>query len=353
MKKENNLKVVNSLQKIAENLKIFGILIGLATLGMISLPLYFIPSFFHVFLSNNNIGSFLSRTIVMATPLLLGTLGEIYVERSGVTNLGIEGMLAMGAILGVIGAFWTKTPWGGVLLAIVGCSLLSLLFGVVVIEFEGMQIPAGLGLFMFGLGLSGIIGQNYVGKTLPYHFTDIPLPMLSELPFIGPFLFSHGPLVYLTLALVPTMWFILFKTKLGLQIRAVGENPSAADVAGINVFKIRYLCIVIGGALTGMAGSYLSLSWISGWTVGMTGGRGWLIIALTILSLWGPLRALLWAWIFGGIYILQFELQGLGISVRILGMLPFLLPLILLTFILTISEKSGAPSALLESYRRE
>lgn len=299
------------------------------------------------------LGPLLYRSMVAATPLLLGALGEIYAEQSGVLNLGIEGMMATGAILGVIGAFATGTPWGGVALAVLGGGLLSLIFGIVAISFRGLQIPAGLGLFMFGLGLSGVIGSGYVGKDLPYYFTSHPIPVLSQMPIIGEFLFSHGPIVYLALALVPISWFILFKTKLGLNIRAVGENPAAADSGGVNVFKTRYLCVIIGGILAGLAGAFISLSWTPGWTEGMIAGRGWIVIALTIFALWNPLRALFGAWIFGGTFALKYELQGLGIPVRILGMLPFIVALVALALVLIFSERLGAPSALLEAYKRE
>lgn len=297
--------------------------------------------------------AFLSSTMLMATPFILGTLGEIYAERSGVTNLGVEGLMAMGAILGVVGAFTTKSPWGGVLFALLGSGGLALIFGIIVVKLEGMQIPAGLGLFMFGLGLSGVIGSRYVGKTLPYDFTQIPIPVLSEIPIVGKFLFSQSPLGYLSLMLVPVMWFILFETKTGLKIRAVGENPAAADSAGIDIFKIRYVCVFIGGALAGVAGSFLSLFSSPGWTEGMSNGLGWLVIALTILSLWGPLRALFWSWLFGGIFVLQYQLQGFGIPVRILRTLPYLLTVIFLSIFLVFSEKAGAPAALLKPYTRE
>lgn len=331
MKKKAYLKVI------------LWIVIGIITLVLLDVGLQH-----HI-----DIGDFLSRTMVYAAPLLLGTLGEIYAERSGITNLGVEGLIATGAILGVIGAFTVKNPWGGVLLAIVGCGFIAFLFGLVVVKLQGMQIPAGLGLYMFGLGFSGVVGRNYIGKTLPYHFSSFPVPGLKDVPIFGKFLFTHGPLVYLSLLLVPILWFILFKTRLGLQIRSVGENPSAADSGGVNVFMIRYLCIVIGGVLAGLAGCFLSLSLTPGWTEGMSAGKGWLVIALTILSLWGPLRALFWSLLFGGVYVLQYELQGYGIPPQILGMLPFLLTLIFLAIFLVVSEESGAPSALLEPYSRE
>ncbi|KXB00242.1 ABC transporter permease [candidate division MSBL1 archaeon SCGC-AAA833F18] len=291
--------------------------------------------------------------MILATPLTLGTLGEIYAERSGVLNLGIEGMMATGAAVGVIGAFMAKSAVVGALLGMVSGGVLALGFGLVTINFKGMQVPAGLGLFLFGLGLSGVIGRPYVGLDLPYNFSPAPVPVLSEIPVLGEFLFSHGPLVYLALALVPIMWFILFKTKLGLHIRSVGEDPGAADSAGVNVTRIRYLCVIIGGILAGLGGAFLSLSWTPGWTEGMSAGRGWIVIALTIFALWNPLRALMGAWLFGGIFALQYQFQGMGIPVRILGMFPYLITIVALALVLIFYERIGAPSALLKPYERE
>lgn len=299
------------------------------------------------------IGSFLSRTMVMATPLVLGTLGEIYAERSGVLNLGIEGMMATGAALGAVGTFITGSPWAGVLLAMVGGGLLALAFGVITINLRGMQVPAGLGLFLFGLGLMGVLGQGYFGPEIPNTFGTVPIPVLSEIPILGDFLFSHSVLVYLALLLVPIMWFVLFRTRFGLQVRSVGEDPAAADSGGVSVTRIRYICVIIGGVLAGLAGAFLPLAWTHSLTEGMIAGRGWIVIALTIFALWNPSRALLGAWLFGGIFALKYTLQGTGVPVRILGMLPYLITLIALVLVLLFSEELGAPSALLEPYERE
>lgn len=323
------------------------------TVGVVLSLVVLIILFYYGSIIGVKIGNFLSRTMVLATPLILGTLGEIYAERSGVLNLGIEGMLATGAALGAVGAFVFQSAMVGVVLAIIGGGLLSLAFAFVAIKFKGMQVPAGLGLFLFGLGLSGVIGSPYAGRDLPYHFSSISIPVLSKIPILGKFLFSHDPLVYLTLILVPIMWFILFRTKIGLYIRSVGENPEAADSGGLDVEKIRFFCVVLGGVLAGLAGAYLSLSLNPGWTEGMSSGRGWIIIALTIFALWKPSRALLGGLLFGGIFALQYPLQGFGIPSKILGMLPYLLTLIALSLILIFSERVGAPSGLMEPFERE
>lgn len=293
------------------------------------------------------------RTTISATPLILGSLGEIFVERSGVMNLGVEGMMAIGAILGVIGAFAFSNPWAGLAFAILGGGILALLYGIVVINFGGMQVPAGLGLFMFGLGLSGILGVGYIGRPLTYIFPRIEIPVLSGIPILGKLLFSHDIIVYITFALVAILWFVLYKSKTGLQIRSTGEDPAAADSAGIHVFRVRYLCVIFGGVLAGMAGAYLSLAWTPGWVEGMVAGRGFIVIALTIFALWNPSRALLGAWLFGGIYAGQYLLQGMGIPVRILGMLPYIATIVALVLVYFFGKRLRAPSSLGEPYRRE
>ena len=302
-------------------------------------------------LSGVRTGPFFNRVMVFATPLLFGTLGEIYVERSGVLNLGIEGMMSTGAAAGIVGAFAMGNAWAGVAIGMLSGAFLAFLFAIVVVRLRGMQVPAGLGLFMFGLGLSGVIGV--AGERLPYLFTETPIPLLSDIPVLGEFLFQHVLLVYLALLLVPIMWFVLFKTRIGLNIRTVGENPAAADSAGVNVFRTRYLCIILGGALAGLGGAFFSIAWMGYWLEGMTAGWGWMVIALTIFSLWNPLGGLLGSLFFGGAHALQFELQGLGFPVHILGMLPYLVTLIALIALRLFYRRLGAPSALLKPYTRE
>ncbi len=304
-------------------------------------------------LSGVKTGSFLNRAMVFATPLLFGTLGEIYAERSGILNLGIEGMMSTGAAAGILGAFALRSAWAGAAVGMISGALLAFLFAIAVVHLRGMQVPAGLGLFMFGLGLSGVIGVTHAGEKLPYIFTKTPIPVLSDIPVLGEFLFQHVPLVYLALILVPIMWFVLFKTRLGLNIRTVGENPAAADSAGVNVFRTRYLCIILGGALAGLGGAFFSVAWMHYWLEGMTAGWGWVVIALTIFALWNPLGGLLGSLLFGGVHAFQFELQGLGFPIHILGMLPYLVTLITLITLLLFRRRLGAPSALLTSYTRE
>jgi simple sugar transport system permease protein len=327
--------------------------LGKKALGFISGLAVAIFLIAYLELSGVDTGSFLNRAIMFSTPLLLATLGEIYAERSGVVNLGIEGMMSAGAAIGMIGAFAAENPWVGALAGMVSGALLALLFAAVVIHLRGMQVPAGLGLFMFGLGFSGVVGKAVSGKKFLFSFAKLPIPVLSDIPIVGKALFDYVPIVYLALALVPIMWFVLFKTRIGLNIRTVGENPAAADSAGVDVFRMRYLCVMVGGALAGLGGAFFSVAWMGYWLEGMTAGWGWVAIALTIFSLWNPLGALLGSLLFGGVYAFQFELQGLGLPVHILGMLPYLVTLVALICLLLFYRRLGAPSALSEPYSRE
>ncbi len=207
---------------------------------------------------------------------------------------------------------------------------------------------------MFGLGLSGLIGRNYIGipgKSLK----KIPIPGLENIPILGRIIFQQDLLIYLSLILVPILWFLLFRTKTGIIIRSVGEDPSAADAMGINVHLVRYFCVILGGAMAGLSGAYLSLRLAPAWIEGMTAGRGWIVVALTIFAMWNPSRALIGAYLFGGVEVLQFRLQPFGIPPSFLGMLPYLATIVVLLIGSkeTLKKKMGAPAALGLPYSRE
>ena len=298
----------------------------------------------------------LLKTAVSAgTPLLLATIGEIFAERSGVLNLGVEGMMIMGAVSGFVVTMFTGSPAIGLLAALVAGGLLALLHAFISISLRGNQVVSGLALTMIGLGLSALMGRGVVGVPLKAKVGGLSIPLLSNIPIIGTIFFKQNPLVYFSYALVALSWFILYKTKLGIAIRAVGENPSAADAMGVNVYLIRYACVVFGGILAGLAGAYLSIVYIPAWVEGMTAGRGWIAVALVIFALWDPIRAMLGAYLFGGLEAAQFTLQAIGINPSILGTFPYLATIAVLTLSAseTMRKRIGAPSALCKPYIRE
>jgi len=293
------------------------------------------------------------RTLVAGTPLLLGTIGEVICERSGILNLGVEGVMAIGAVTAFIITFVTGNPWFGLLAAIIAASLISIIHAFASITLQASQVVSGLALTMLGLGISGLVGKPYIGKPLTIKMQNWAIPVLSDLPILGPILFDHSPFFYMAIVLAVIAWFTLEYTRLGIIIRSAGENPRATETQGINVYRVRYWCVIIGGAFSGMAGAHLSTSYSKSWIEGMTAGRGWIVIALTIFALWNPLRAVIGAFLFGGIFVIQYLLQPLGISPNFLAMLPYISTLLVL-FIgaLRDSRKMIAPAMLAEPYRR-
>lgn len=299
--------------------------------------------------------SLLRRTLIAGTPLLLGTLGEIISERSGILNLGVEGMMSVGAVSAFIVTFTTGNPWLGLIVAVVVTALFSLFHGFISITLRANQVVSGLALTMLGLGISGLWGKPFIGRPLTVKMSSIHIPGLSDIPFAGEVLFSHDPIFYIAVALGIAAWFFLKYTRAGIVLRSVGENPKASEAQGIRVNLVRYLAVMIGGGFAGMAGAHLSIAYSKSWNEGMVAGRGWIVIALTIFSLWNPSRAFLGAFLFGGIFVLQYILQPFGISPNILAMLPYLTTLAVL-FIYGASEwghrKMSPPATLGESYRR-
>ena len=278
----------------------------------------------------NIIVSTLIRTLVAGTPLLLGTLGEIVTERSGILNLGVEGMMAIGAMTAFAVTLTTGSPWFGLLAAVAAGILAAGIHAFVSITLKANQVVSGLALTMLGLGVAGLFGKPFIGRPLPSKLGTLAIPGLSDIPVVGRILFSQDPLFYLAILLGILLWLLLTRTRWGIEIRSVGENPAAAEVQGISVAKIRYLCVLLGGALAGMAGAHLSLVYSKSWTEGLTGGRGWIVIALTIFALWNPLRAFLGAFLFGCIFVLQYLLQPIGVPPNLLAMMPYLATLAVL-----------------------
>ncbi|NRA87096.1 MAG: ABC transporter permease [Rhizobiales bacterium] len=272
--------------------------------------------------------------ITASTPLLLAAIGELVVERSGVLNLGVEGMMVMGAVCGFMATYYTGSLSLGVLAAMIAGVLMSMLFGLLTQTFITNQMATGLALTILCLGLSGLIGEPLTG--LPgLKLPAIEIPFLSDIPYIGKILFAQDILVYTSIALVIGVQYALFKTRIGLIIRAVGDSHSSAHALGYSVTKVRYLCIMFGGACAGLAGGYLSLSYTPQWIEDMTSGRGWIALALVVFATWMPKRIFLGAYLFGTVWIMGLYVQGAGwpIPSQLLSALPYIVTIVALVII--------------------
>jgi simple sugar transport system permease protein len=308
--------------------------------------------------------SILAVTIRAGTSLLYATLGEILAERSGVLNLGVEGMMLMGAVSAFAAAYHTGSPWAGVATAMLVGGLLASIHAFLTITLRADQVVSGLSLTIFGSGLSSFLGQRLGPESKPLvgligpQFVRLPIPGLSGIPFLGEALLRQDLLVYVMYLLVPLAGYFLYRTRPGLHLRAVGENPHTADAMGINVVGLRYFYTVLGGMLVGLGGAHLSLAYTPGWTENLTGGRGWIAIALVIFAMWDPLRAVIGAVLFGGINAVQFRMQAAGTTIpaAFLNMMPYLFTvavLVVITWWETIRKRVGAPAALGLPYMRE
>jgi simple sugar transport system permease protein len=308
--------------------------------------------------------SILTVAIVAGTSLVYATIGEIYTERSGILNLGLEGIMLMSAMTGFAAAYHADSAWAGVAAAMAIGALLALIHAFLTVTLRADQVVSGLALTIFAAGLASFMGQRLgpsgqplVGLVGP-RFERLPIPMLSDLPVVGRALFQQDALVYLMYVLVPISAFYLYRTRPGLHMRAVGENPHTADAKGISVGKVRYLYTIVGGALVGLGAAHLSLSYTPGWTENLTGGRGWIAIALVIFAMWDPWRAVLGALLFGAINAIQFRLQAMGTAIpaAFLGMLPYIFTIVVLvaiTWFESARKRLGAPAALGLPYVRE
>ncbi len=287
----------------------------------------------------------LASIMAASTPILLAAIGELVVERAGVLNLGVEGMMITGAICGFAFAVNTGSPALGFLAAALGGAALSLLFALLTQFALANQVASGLALTLFGLGLSALLGQGYVGIKPP-PTTRLDIPVLSDIPFLGPVLFSHDAMVYIALALVAAVWAVLKYTRAGLILRAVGENHDAAHALGYKVVRVRVLAIAFGGGCAGLGGAYLSLVRVPQWTEGMTAGAGWIALALVVFASWKAGRVLLGAWLFGGVSVLQLNLQAAGVAlpVEYLSMSPYLITILVL--VIMSADRSRAPGSL-------
>ncbi len=292
-----------------------------------------------------------SSIVVAATFFLLPTLGEIIAERSGVLNLGVEGMMISGAAGSFAVTYATGSVWIGLIAGMVIGAALALIHAIVTITFNRNQVVSGISLTIFGTGLSGLLGLGMAGLQIT-PLQNIEIPGLSAIPFFGTVFFSKNILVYLSLIMIPILWFFLFKTRYGIIVRSVGENPMAAYTQGIDVTRVRYLCVIFGGMMCGLGGAYLTLGWIPLWTEGMTAAKGWIVIALAVVGLWHPVGVFFGAYIFGAFEVLQFTFQPLGVPPAFLNMLPSVTTILFLVMwgiLLNVSRVKriiGAPSAL-------
>ena len=299
--------------------------------------------------------NWIAATPGYAAPLLLASLGLIINERAGVLNLGAEGMMACGALAGAAVSLVSGWPVLGMFGAIIAGSLMASLFAVVTVYLRANQVVTGLVVVALGAGITGVLGRNYVSQTLP-GFKALDLGVLSDLPAIGPILFSQNLLTYLAFLIVPVVWYGLFRSMLGLRLRAAGEDPATADACGYNVLLTRFFAIIVGGAFCGAAGGYLTLASSYIWVEGMISGRGWIAIGLVIFSRWRPKMALLGALLFGAIEALipRVLATGADVPVYTLMMLPYLATLgVLVLASLSSRKSSDEPSSLGTPYNRQ
>ena len=304
----------------------------------------------------------LAMTVPFSVALLLASIGEMFNQRSGVFNLGCEGIMAMGAFLGMLIPFSVGHGGhvsqlynvAGLLAATVCGALLALFFGLIVITFRAPQGIAGIGLQMFGVGTAGTLFRHFVGGTQSIPgIPDTRIPLLGSIPVIGDIFFSHNMLVYIAFLLVPVAWYVLFKTSWGLKVRAVGSYPRAADSMGINVNRTRYEALALGGALAGLAGAYLSVCQVKMFSDELIAGRGFIAVALVYFGHWHPVKIMLGALLFSFAQTIQYNVQGLGINLpyEFFVMLPYVVVIVVLAF--TSKDQTSSPAALGKPFNRE
>jgi ABC-type uncharacterized transport system permease subunit len=292
--------------------------------------------------------------VAAGTPMVFAALGELITEKSGVLNLGVEGMMLMGAVTGFAVASQTGNPWLGAAAGMVAGAAMALIFAVLTLNLMANQVASGLALTLFGVGLSAFLGKPYESVSL----TVAPppaIPLLSQIPVLGPLLFNYHLLVYVSWALFAVIAWFLYKSRAGLVLRSIGESPESAHAIGYPVIRIRYLATLFGGAMAGLGGAYLSEFYAPLWVEGMTAGRGWIALALVVFATWRPARVMIGAYLFGGVTIAQFFAQGAGVSIpsQFLSSLPYLATIVVLVFISRnlATIRLNAPVSLAKSYR--
>ena len=276
----------------------------------------------------------LLTVVSAATPLLLAATGELVVEKSGVLNLGVEGMMLVGAVSAFI-AMLTTGSWAlGILAGAAAGVIMSMLFGVLTLFFLANQVASGLALTLFGIGISSLLGIPFIGLPIE-KLPTLYIPVLGDIPILGPLLFKQDFLIYFSVLMVVVVHYFLFRTRAGLILRAVGESHDAAHSIGYSVIRIRFFAVMFGGAMAGLGGAFLSLSYTPMWVEQMTAGRGWIALALVVFATWKPGRVLIGAYLFGAVTIFQLHLQGFGVQIpgQVLSMLPYLVTILVLVLI--------------------
>lgn len=295
----------------------------------------------------------LAGTLAAATPLIFAAMGEVVVEKTGVLNLSIEGMMAVGAATGFVVATMSGSYAYGFAIAAFASATLSLVFAILSLFFLANQVAAGLATGILGLGLSVLIGKQYEGATID-PIDKVDFGFLSELPVAGKVLFGQDPMVYVGIGLVFLIWFVLNKTRLGLVIRATGESPQAANSIGYPVILIRYGAVLFGGAMAGIGGAHLTLSYTPLWAEGLVAGRGWIVVALVVFGTWRPIRIALGAYLFGAVSLVELFIQGQGFAIpsQLMSALPYLITILILVIISRDSRliKLNHPASLGEPY---
>ena len=304
----------------------------------------------------NELAQVIVLTLAAGTPLVFAGLGELVVEKSGVLNLGVEGMMLVGAIASFVVAAKTGAPWLGVGAGALAAAAVSLIFAVIVLTLRANQVATGLALSLFGIGLSAFVGRPYMSVVIE-GIKPLAIPGLTTLPVVGKLVFGHNPLVYVSIALFVAVQLFLLRTRAGLVLRAVGESPQSAHAIGYPVIAIRYAAVLFGGACAGLAGAFLAVAYTPSWVEGMTAGRGWIALALVVFASWKPWRVMIGAYLFGSVTLAQFQAQAAGIDVaaQLLAMLPYVATIVVLAIISrdATTIRLNAPASLGRPYHPE
>ncbi len=301
----------------------------------------------------SSIVSLLAATLRISPPIVLASIGGAYSERTGIINIGLEGMILMGAFAGVVGSHFLGNPWLGVLCAILAGGALGLLHAVLCIKFKANQVVSGVGVNILSLGLTTLLlqviwGNRGASDPVP-GIEPLQIPVIKDIPVVGEIIGKQNPLVYIMLIIVFFAWLIMFRTPLGLRIRAVGEHPEAADTVGIHVHRIQYMCVTVSGMLSGLGGAYLSLGWLNLFSQNMSAGRGFIALAANIFGKWNPAGTFGASLLFSFTDALQIKLQGVGIPIQFIQMLPYILTILVLA---SAVKRAVPPAAIGKHYEK-